>query len=252
MALFLVTGGGGFIGSALVRALLARGDRVRVVDNFATGKPENLAEIAGRFEMFEADICDLEKIRLAFSGVDYVFHEAALPSVPRSIEDPLSSNQTNIEGTLNVLIASRDAKVKRLVYAASFSAYGDTPTLPKIESMLPEPISPYGITKYAGELYAQVFTRIYGLETVSLRYFNVFGPRQHPSSPYSGVLSKFITAALRGEKPMVHGDGEQSRDFTFVDNVLITLPAGQHGTASRRKSYQRGDGNARNPERSSG
>jgi UDP-N-acetylglucosamine/UDP-N-acetyl-alpha-D-glucosaminouronate 4-epimerase len=220
MALFLVTGGGGFIGSALVRAILQRGDRVRVVDNFSTGRIENLTEVADRIELFEVDICDMERLRPVFDGVDYVLHEAALPSVPRSILDPLASNRDNVEGTLNVLLAARDAKVKRLVYAASSSAYGDTPTLPKVESMPVHPISPYGISKLAGEMYAQVFTRVYGLETVSLRYFNVFGPRQHPSSPYSGVLSKFITAALRGEQPTVYGDGEQSRDFTYVDNVV--------------------------------
>jgi UDP-N-acetylglucosamine/UDP-N-acetyl-alpha-D-glucosaminouronate 4-epimerase len=220
MAQYLVTGGAGFIGSALTRELLARGQRVRVVDNFSTGRHENLAEIRDQIELFEVDICDLEKLHPAFRGVDYVLHEAALPSVPRSILDPLRSNRVNVEGTLNVLLAARDAKVKRLIYAASSSAYGDTPTLPKVEAMAPHPISPYGITKLTGELYAQVFTRLYGLGTVSLRYFNVFGPRQDPSSPYSGVLSKFITAMLRGSKPTVYGDGEQSRDFTYVDNVV--------------------------------
>src|SRR5689334_5871607 len=220
MATYLVTGGGGFIGSALARALLERGDRVRVVDNFATGRRENLAEVASSIDLFEMDICDLERLRPVLQGVDYVLHEAALPSVPRSIQDPLASNRANVEGTLNVLIAARDAGVERVVYAASSSAYGDTPTLPKVETMTSQPISPYGVTKYAGELYAQVFTRVYGLETVCLRYFNVFGPRQHPSSPYSGVLSKFITALLRGERPTIYGDGEQSRDFTYIDNVV--------------------------------
>jgi UDP-N-acetylglucosamine/UDP-N-acetyl-alpha-D-glucosaminouronate 4-epimerase len=220
MATYLVTGGGGFIGSALARALLERSHQVRVVDNFSTGRRENLAEVASRIELFEVDICDLEKLRPAFSGVDYVLHGAALPSVPRSIEDPLASNRANVEGTLNVLLAARDAGVKRVVYAASSSAYGDTPTLPKVETMVSQPISPYGVTKYAGELYAQVFTRVYGLESVCLRYFNVFGPRQHPSSPYSGVLSKFITALLRGDRPTIYGDGEQSRDFTYIDNVV--------------------------------
>ena len=220
MALFLVTGGGGFIGSALVRSLLDRGHSVRVVDNFATGRRENLAEVSGRFELFEVDICDRGKLVRAFAGVEYVLHEAALPSVPRSIEDPLASNRTNVEGTLNVLLAARDAKVRRLVFAGSSSAYGDTPTLPKSETMQTQPISPYGVTKLAGELYADVFTRVYGVETVTLRYFNVFGPRQDPSSPYSGVLSKFITAALRGETATVNGNGEHSRDFTYVDNVV--------------------------------
>lgn len=220
MACYLVTGGGGFIGSALVRELLRRGDEVRVVDNFLTGKRENLRELSGRIELHELDITDLDRLAPAFQGVDFVLHHAAIPSVPRSVSDPVTSNRNNIDGTLNVLVAARDAKVKRVVYAASSSAYGDTPTLPKRESMMPAPISPYGVTKYVGELYASVFTHVYGLETVSLRYFNVFGPRQDPTSPYSGVLSKFITALLAGKPPTIFGDGEQSRDFTFVDNVV--------------------------------
>ena len=220
MARYLVTGGGGFIGSALVREILRRGDQVRVVDNFLTGKRENLRELSGRIELHELDITDLERLAPAFQGIDFVLHQAAIPSVPRSVSDPITSNRNNIDGTLNVLVAARDAKVKRVVYAASSSAYGDTPALPKHESMMPAPISPYGVTKYVGELYASVFTHVYGLETVSLRYFNVFGPRQDPSSPYSGVLSKFITALLEGKPPTIFGDGEQSRDFTFVDNVV--------------------------------
>lgn len=220
MAIYLVTGGAGFIGSALVRTLLARGDEVRVVDNFSTGRRENLAAVRSSLQLWEADVAELESLRPAVQGVDYVLHQAALPSVPRSIQDPAATNRANVEGTLNVLLAARDAGVKRVVYAASSSAYGDTPTLPKVESMPPRPISPYAVSKLAGELYAEVFYRVYGLETVSLRYFNVFGPRQNPSSPYSGVLSKFITALLRGERPTVFGDGEQSRDFTYVDNVV--------------------------------
>ena len=220
MALYLVTGGAGFIGSALVRELLRRGERVRGGDNFLTGKRENLAEVADRIELCEVDITDLDRLRPALEEVDYVLHEAALPSVPRSVKDPLTSHRMNVDGTFNLFLAARDAKVKRVVYAASSSAYGDTPTLPKMESMPSNPISPYAVTKLVGEIYGQVFTRAYGLETVSLRYFNVFGPRQDPTSPYSGVLSKFITALLQGERPTIFGDGEQSRDFTFVDNVV--------------------------------
>lgn len=220
MALYLVTGGAGFIGSALVRELLHRGEQVRVVDNFLTGHRENLEEVAGRIDFREMDITSLDLLRPAFEGVDYVLHQAALPSVPRSVLDPVTSNRVNIDGTLNVLLAARDAKVKRVVYAASSSAYGDTPTLPKTESMKSAPISPYGVSKLVGEMYSSVFTKVYGLETVSLRYFNVFGPRQDPASPYSGVLSLFITALLEGRRPTIFGDGEQSRDFTFVQNVV--------------------------------
>ena len=220
MALYLVTGIGGFIGSALARALLVRGEQVRGVDNFATGRRENIAEILDRMDFREADILDLEAMKKACSGVDYVLHQAAIPSVPKSVLDPLGSNRANVDGTVNVLVAARDAKVKRMVYAASSSAYGDTPTLPKREGMTPRPISPYAVAKLAGEHYMTSFYRCYGLETVSLRYFNIFGPRQDPSSPYSGVLAKFITQMLRGDQPTIFGDGEQSRDFTYVDNAV--------------------------------
>ena len=220
MSLCLVTGGAGFIGSSLVRELLRRGERVRVVDNFITGKRENLTEVSHRIELYDLDICDLDQLRPAFQGVDYVFHEAALASVPRSVLDPLSSHRMNVDGTFNVLLAAREARVKRVIYAASSSAYGDISTLPKNESMTPEPISPYGVSKLVGEMYARVFYSVYGLETVSLRYFNVFGPRQDPDSPYSGVLSRFISAMLEGRRPTIFGNGEQSRDFTFVDNVV--------------------------------
>jgi len=220
MSLYLITGIGGFIGSSLARALLSRGEQVRGVDNFCTGKRENLADILDRIDFHEADIVDLAAMHKACAGVDFVLHQAAIPSVPKSVLDPLGSNQANVDGTVNVLIAARDAKVKRLVYAASSSAYGDTPTLPKREDMKPDPISPYAVAKLASEHYLISFYRCYQLETVALRYFNIFGPRQDPSSPYSGVLAKFITAMLRGEQPSIYGDGEQSRDFTYIDNAV--------------------------------
>ncbi len=220
MAKYLVTGAAGFIGSSLVRALLARGDQIRGVDNFSTGKRENLTEVRDQMDFREADLLDLEAMHSACQGVDFVLHQAAIPSVPKSILDPVGSNRANIDGTVNLLVAARDAKVKRVVYAASSSAYGDTPTLPKHEAMPPNPISPYAVAKLASELYMTSFYRCYGLETVSLRYFNIFGPRQDPSSPYSGVLAKFSMQMLRGEQPTIFGDGETSRDFTFIDNAV--------------------------------
>jgi UDP-glucose 4-epimerase len=233
MALYLITGVGGFIGSSLARALLAKNEQVRGVDNFATGKRENLQEILPRIDFHEADILDLQAMHKACAGVDYVLHQAAIPSVPKSVLDPLGSNQTNIDGTVNVLVAARDAKVKRVVYAASSSAYGDTPTLPKHEAMKPDPISPYAVAKLASEHYMISFFRCYRLETVSLRYFNIFGPRQDPSSPYSGVLAKFITQMLRGEQPTIFGDGEQSRDFTYIDNAVDANLLACHAPASQ-------------------
>ena len=220
MATYLVTGVAGFIGSTLARAVLAQGGKVVGFDNFSTGKRENLADIQGRIDLHEADLLDLDALHQACRGVDFVFHEAAIPSVPRSVKDPLGNNRANVDGTLNVLVAARDAKVKRVIYAASSSAYGDTPTLPKREDMPPNPISPYATAKLASEYYMTSFYRCYGLETVCLRYFNVFGPRQDPTSPYSGVLAKFITQMLKGDQPTIFGDGKQSRDFTFVDNVV--------------------------------
>ncbi len=220
MSLYLITGIGGFIGSSLARALLARGEQVRGVDNFATGRRENIAEILDRIDFRQADILDLDAMRNACAGVDFVLHQAAIPSVPKSVLDPLASNRANVDGTVNVLVAARDARVKRVLYAASSSAYGDTPTLPKQEAMKPDPISPYAVAKLASEQYMISFYRCYGLETVCLRYFNIFGPRQDPSSPYSGVLAKFITLMLRGEQPTIFGDGEQSRDFTYIDNAV--------------------------------
>jgi len=220
MAKFLVTGAAGFIGSSLVRALLERGDEVRGIDNFATGRRENLAEVLKQIDFRDADLLDLNAMHKACAGVDYVLHEAAIPSVPKSVVDPIGSNRANIDGTVNLLVAARDVKVKRVVYAASSSAYGDTPTLPKHESMTPNPISPYAVAKLASELYMISFFRCYGLETVCLRYFNIFGPRQDPSSPYSGVLAKFSMEMLRGEQPTIFGDGETSRDFTYIDNAV--------------------------------
>lgn len=220
MAFYLVTGGAGFIGSTLVRRLIDQGERVRVADNFSTGRRANLTEVLGRIELLEGDLADIAVARRAAAGVDYVLHQAAIPSVPRSIEDPVTSNRANVTATLNMLVAARDAGAKRFVYASSSSAYGDSETLPKVETQPDNPISPYALTKLTGEKYAGIFHRIYGLSTVSLRYFNVFGPRQDPSSPYSGVISRFMSAAVKGRRPTVHGDGEQSRDFTFVENVV--------------------------------
>ena len=219
MARFLVTGGAGFIGSNLARTLVARGDQVRVFDSFLTGRRDNLADLPD-VEVVEGDIRDLDGLRVAMRGVDRVLHQAALPSVARSLKDPLASNEANVTGTLNVLIAARDAGVQRVVCASSSSVYGDTPTLPKVETMAPSPLSPYAVSKLSGEYYCSVFTRLFGVEAVSLRYFNVFGPFQDPSSDYAAVIPKFITIMARGERPLIHGDGTQSRDFTFIDNVV--------------------------------
>jgi len=221
---YLVTGGAGFIGSNLTRALLANGHRVRVLDNFLTGKRENLAGLAdahgGAFELMEGDIRDRAATRKAMEGVEYVLHQGALPSVPRSVADPVLTNDINVVGTVNVLVAARDAGVRRVVFAASSSAYGDTPELPKRESMTPNPKSPYAAQKLTGEHYMRIFHEVYGLETVSLRYFNVFGPRQDPQSMYAAVIPRFITCVMRGEPPTVYGDGRQTRDFTYIDNVI--------------------------------
>ncbi|HVC19354.1 MAG TPA: SDR family oxidoreductase [Vicinamibacterales bacterium] len=219
MAHYLVTGGAGFIGSHLVEALAARGDRVRVVDSLITGKRRNLDSVPGA-EFIEGDLADVEVARRAVAGVDFVLHQAAIPSVPRSVQDPIASNRANIDASVNVLVAARDAGVKRLVYAGSSSAYGNTPTLPKQEDMPTAPLSPYALQKLVAEQYAAMFTRLYGLETVTIRYFNVFGPRQDPSSPYSGVISLFISALAEGRRPTIYGDGEQTRDFTYVANVV--------------------------------
>ena len=219
MSVYLVTGAAGFIGRSIAKRLLDDGRTVRGVDNFSTGKRENL-EGLGKIELFEGDICDTSMMEKACRGVDVVFHEAAIASVPRSVEDPVSTNEANVTGTLSVLQAARKAGVRRVVYAGSSSAYGDSPSLPKREDMLLDPISPYAVSKVAGEYYMRSFSAVYGLETVTLRYFNVFGPYQDPSSQYSGVLARFIPMMLRGEAPTIHGDGEQSRDFTYIENVV--------------------------------
>ena len=219
MASYLVTGGAGFIGSHLAEELVRRGHRVRVVDSLITGKRRNLDHIQG-IDFIEGDLAAIDVARHAVEGVEYVLHQAAIPSVPRSVNDPITSNQANVTAALNILVAARDAGVKRLVYAGSSSVYGDTPTLPKREDMPAKPLSPYALQKLVAEQYCQMFTRLYGFETVTTRYFNVFGPRQDPGSPYSGVISLFSTAILEGRQPIIYGDGEQTRDFTYVANVV--------------------------------
>jgi UDP-glucose 4-epimerase len=219
LAKYLVTGAAGFIGRSIAAALLGRGDSVRGVDNFATGKRENLLGLEA-MEFVEGDLADLDVCRGACAGVDVIFHEAALPSVPRSVLDPIGSNVACVDATVNLLWAAKEAGVRRVVYAASSSAYGDTPTLPKHEQMLPNPISPYAVAKLTGEYYMRSFARVYGLETVSLRYFNVFGPYQDPASQYSGVLAVFCRKMLAGDRPTIYGDGETSRDFTFIQNTV--------------------------------
>jgi UDP-N-acetylglucosamine/UDP-N-acetyl-alpha-D-glucosaminouronate 4-epimerase len=216
----VVTGGAGFIGSHIAAALGKSGARVRVLDDLSTGHRENLEEIGGDIDFIQGSVADEDLMRKALEGAEVVFHEAAIPSVPRSVEAPRQTHIASVDGTFSLLLAARDQKVRRVVYAASSSAYGDQPTLPKIETMLPDPLSPYAVAKLVGEYYCRVFTRVYGLETVALRYFNVFGPRQDPTSQYSGVVSRFISALLGGGQPVIYGDGEQSRDFTYIDNVV--------------------------------
>jgi len=243
MSKYVVTGGAGFIGSATVRGLLREGaGHVVVLDNLLTGREENLAEVCSDIEFARADIRNYDQISPILKGSDVVFHLAAIPSVPRSIDDPVPSHEINIDGTFNVLRAAAEGGVRRVVYAASSSAYGDTEVLPKVESMIPRPKSPYALQKLVGEYYAQIFASTFGIETVSLRYFNVFGPRQDPSSPYSGVLSIFITAILERRPPMICGDGEQSRDFTYVEDVVeLNLKAARAPEASG-KVYNAGNG----------
>src|SRR5215213_3166619 len=219
MAIYLVTGGAGFIGSHLAQELERRRARVRVADSLITGHRRTLAHLP-TIEFVEGDLADIDVARTAVDGVDYVLHQAAIPSVPRSVTDPIASNRANVDATLNVLVAARDAGVRRLVFAASSSAYGNTPTLPKHEEMPTNPLSPYALQKVVGEQYLQMFTALYGFETVSIRYFNVFGPRQDPTSAYSGVISVFATALIENRPPKIYGDGEQTRDFTYVQNVV--------------------------------
>jgi UDP-glucose 4-epimerase len=239
----LVTGGAGFIGSALVRRLLKEEYTVSVVDNLATGHPKNLAEVADRIDFHQADIRHFESIAPLFRSIDYVFHLGALPSVPKSILDPVASHETNINGTFNVLRAAAEAKVRRLIYAASSSAYGDTEVLPKAEDMTPRPKSPYAVQKLLGEYYASVFPECFGLETVSLRFFNVFGPRQDPTSVYSGVLSLFLNCLIERQAPTIYGDGEQTRDFTFVEDVVSLLIKSSRALGVSGKVYNAGNGN---------
>lgn len=217
---FLITGGGGFIGSNIVEELLRLGHCVRILDNFATGKRENLQPFLGDAELMEGDIRSYHLTDRAARGIEVILHQAALPSVPRSINDPITSNEVNVVGTLNILEAARTHGVRRIVYASSSSVYGDNPVLPKVETMTPKPLSPYAVSKLAGEHYCRIFSELYGIETVALRYFNVFGPRQDPSSQYSAVIPRFIRSMLNGEAPVIYGDGEQSRDFTYVSNVV--------------------------------
>jgi nucleoside-diphosphate-sugar epimerase len=241
----IVTGGAGFIGSALVRGLIASGeDGVTVIDNVSTGHEENLTEVRDRVDLRRADIRDYASVYAAMSGAEVVFHLAAIPSVPKSIKDPVPSHESNIDGTFNVLRAAREAGVRRVVYAASSSAYGDTDVLPKVESMAPRPKSPYAVQKLLGEYYAGVFNSCFGLGTVSLRFFNVYGPRQDPNSPYSGVLSIFMRCLLEERAPLIHGDGEQTRDFTFVEDVVsLLLKASRAGDHALGKVYNAGNGN---------
>ena len=217
----LVTGGAGFIGSHIAAALMAEGARVRVLDDLSTGHSENIDEIGGDLDFINGSVANEQLLNKVLEDVEVVFHEAAIPSVPRSVEEPRQTHIASVDGTFSLLVAARDRRVRRVVYAASSSAYGDQPTLPKAEQMLPDPLSPYAVAKLVGEYYCQVFTRVYGLETVSLRYFNVFGPRQDPGSQYSGVVSRFISTLLSDERPVIYGDGEQSRDFTYIDNVVF-------------------------------
>jgi nucleoside-diphosphate-sugar epimerase len=233
LATYLITGIAGFIGSHLAHALVERGDSVRGIDNFSTGRRGNLDDIASSIDLREIDLCNANAVASACAGVDYILHQGALPSVPRSVQDPRTSHESNINGTFNLLEGARAANVKRVVYAASSSAYGNQPGFPRRETMVPQPIAPYPVQKLTGELYMQSYWRVYGLETVCLRYFNIFGPRQVPDSPYSGVMARFILEMMNGIQPTIHGDGEQARDFTYVDNVVQANLLALHAPADK-------------------
>lgn len=242
MAQVLVTGGAGFIGSHLVEALVRRGDRVRVFDNLSTGRLANLAAVIDDIELVDGDLRDAAAVQRAAAGVEVVFHQGALASVQRSVDDPLATNAVNVTGTLNVLMAARDAGARRVVFASSSSVYGDTPTLPKIETQTPRPLSPYAVSKLAGEQYCLAFSTVYGLPAIALRYFNVFGPRQDPDSPYAAVIPRFLDCMVRGEPPQINGDGEQSRDFTYVANVVAANLAAAAAPATLSAAFNVGAG----------
>jgi UDP-glucose 4-epimerase len=242
MAHVLVTGGAGFIGSHLVEALLRRGDQVRVFDNFSTGRHENVKHLHDDVELIEGDLRDVDAVRRAVAGVEVVFHQAALASVQRSVDDPMTTNAVNVTGTLHVLMAARDAGVRRVVFASSSSVYGDTPTLPKVETQAPQPLSPYAVSKLAGEQYCMAFSVVYGLPSIALRYFNVFGPRQDPHSEYAAVIPRFIDRMVRGLPPIIYGDGLQSRDFTYIENVVDANLAAADAPASCSTVFNVGAG----------
>ncbi len=242
MAHVLVTGGAGFIGSHLVEALLRRGERVRVFDNFSTGRHENVKHLHDDIELIEGDLRDFDAVRRAVAGVEVVFHQAALASVQRSVDDPMTTNAVNVTGTLHVLMAARDAGVRRVVFASSSSVYGDTPTLPKVETQAPQPLSPYAVSKLAGEQYCMAFSVVYGLPSIALRYFNVFGPRQDPHSEYAAVIPRFIDRMVRGLPPIIYGDGLQSRDFTYIENVVDANLAAADAPASCSTVFNVGAG----------
>ena len=244
MADYVVTGGAGFIGSHLAERLVGDGEEVRVVDDLSTGKVANIEAWMTQIEFHEQDVCDTSALKAAFRGADFILHQAAIPSVPKSVDDPLATNRASVDGTLSVLLAARDAGVRRVIFASSSSVYGDTPDLPKREEMATNPLSPYAVSKLAAECYTRVFSLVYGLETVALRYFNVFGPRQDPASPYAAAIPKFISALLAGDPPTVYGDGEQTRDFTYVSNAVEANLRACHAKGASGEVFNAGCGSA--------